>query len=90
MNRLIGCARSCVHSVPSFMFEATIERPEELIALLELATAPVLITRERLQAGFADVEKWSDPQALASADGSVAGVCAIEGSNNWAIEGRAP
>ena len=72
---------------PQLHVEATIERPEELIALLELATAPVLITRERLQAGFADVEKWSDPQALASADGSVAGVCAIEGSNNWAIGG---
>jgi penicillin amidase len=72
---------------PQLHVEATIERPEELIALLELATAPILITRERLQAGFADVEKWSDPLALASADGSVAGVRAIEGSNNWAIGG---
>ncbi len=72
---------------PQLHVEATIERPEELIALLELATAPVLITRERLQAGFVDVEKWSDPQALASADGSVAGARAIEGSNNWAIAG---
>jgi penicillin G amidase len=72
---------------PQLHVEATIERPKELIALLELAMAPVLITRERLQAGFADVEKWSDPQVLVSADGSVAGVCTIEGSNNWAIGG---
>jgi penicillin amidase len=72
---------------PQLRVEVMIDQPEELIALLELATAPVLITRERLQAGLADVEKWSDPQALASADGGVASVRAIEGSNNWAIAG---
>ncbi|MBV8510182.1 MAG: penicillin acylase family protein [Xanthobacteraceae bacterium] len=72
---------------PQLRVEATIDRPEELIALLELATAPVLITRERLQAGFADVEKWSDPQAFASADNRAATPGAVEGSNNWAIAG---
>jgi penicillin amidase len=72
---------------PELRVEARIDRPEELIAILELATAPVLITRERLQAGLADVEKWSDPQAFASAGASAATVRATEGSNNWAIAG---
>jgi penicillin G amidase len=72
---------------PALHVEATIDRPEELIALLELAAAPVLITRERLQAGLADVEKWSDPQAVASADASAPPARAMEGSNNWAIAG---
>ena len=72
---------------PELRVEATIEWPEELIALMELATAPVLITRERLQAGLADVEKWSDPRAFVSAHGGAATARAIEGSNNWALAG---
>jgi penicillin G amidase len=72
---------------PELRVEATIDRPEELIALVDLATAPVLITRERLQAGPADVEKWSDPQAFASADASGTAARRVEGSNNWAIAG---
>jgi penicillin amidase len=74
---------------PRLRAEATIDRPEELVALLELVTAPVLITRPRLQAGLADVEKWSDPQAFPSAnDGSPTDRREpVEGSNNWAIAG---
>ena len=72
---------------PELRVEATIDRPEALIALLDLATAPVLITRERLQAGLADVERWSDPQAFASVDAGAASAGAVEGSNNWAIAG---
>jgi penicillin amidase len=72
---------------PELRVEAKIDRPEELIALLELATAPVLIIRERLQADSADIEKWSDPRAFAFADGSAATARAVEGSNNWAIAG---
>jgi penicillin amidase len=68
---------------PEMVVEAPIDRPEELIALLELATAPVLIIRERLQASLADIEKWSDPQAFPMP----AQRQAVEGSNNWAIAG---
>jgi penicillin amidase len=74
---------------PEMRIEVSIERPDELIALLELATAPVLITQERLRASMADVEKWSDPQAfpLANDTASTDRHSAIEGSNNWAIAG---
>ncbi len=74
---------------PELRVEAHFDHPEELIALLELATAPLLITRERLQASMADLEKWSDPEAFPSADdgASTARGGALEGSNNWAIAG---
>ena len=75
---------------PDLKLEAKIEFARELIALMELATSPVIITRERLDAGVADIEKWTDPRMfLASVEGFQQSpeALVIEGSNNWAIAG---
>jgi penicillin amidase len=75
---------------PDLKLEAKIESARELIVLMELVTSPVIITRERLDAGVADIEKWTDPRTfLASVEGFQQSpeALAIEGSNNWAIAG---
>jgi len=64
----------------------------ELVKLMELAVAPVIITRERLDAGMSDIERWSDPRAFLPRQGPEPKMPEIsplpaDGSNNWAIAG---
>ncbi|WP_158809669.1 penicillin acylase family protein [Beijerinckia sp. L45] len=59
-----------------------------LITLLELATAPVIITRARLAATEADIEVWADPKRfVAAGDPQSDAGRPIEGSNNWVLSG---
>lgn len=64
----------------------------ELVKLMELAIAPVIITRERLDAGMSDIDEWSDPRTFLGRQGSNSKIPEIsalpaDGSNNWAISG---
>lgn len=58
-----------------------------LVTLLELATAPVIITRDRLTATEADIDAWADPKRFIEPAIAPAGVRGAEGSNNWVLAG---
>ncbi|MDX5400965.1 MAG: penicillin acylase family protein, partial [Rhodobacterales bacterium] len=57
--------------------------PSEALAVMELATAPVTFSADRLAAGLEEAARWSRVDARKT----VVQAPSVEGSNNWVISG---
>jgi penicillin amidase len=79
VDRLRGVLRPFT---PPLHVDRRIGDLDRMIALLTLSTAPVLISRERLEASMEEIEKWADPAVI---QGASVQMDAVDGSNNWAI-----